>query len=45
MILSGTPPGTAIEGGVDGAFLQTGDHVDVRIDGVDTLHNVIGAGE
>ncbi|AFS12103.1 MULTISPECIES: fumarylacetoacetate hydrolase family protein [Mycobacterium] len=45
MILSGTPAGTAIEGGVNGAFLQAGDHVDVRIDGVDTLRNVIGAGD
>ncbi len=33
MITSGTPGGTAIEQGVDGPFLKTGDVVDVDIEG------------
>lgn len=43
MILSGTPAGTAMEGGPDGAYLRTGDHVAVRVDGVDPLNNSIGS--
>jgi len=41
MILSGTPAGTAMEGGIDGAFLRDGDRVSVLVDGVDTLVNTI----
>jgi 2-keto-4-pentenoate hydratase/2-oxohepta-3-ene-1,7-dioic acid hydratase in catechol pathway len=43
MILSGTPAGTAMEGGLDGKYLQAGDSVTVRVDGVDTLNNPIGS--
>jgi 2-keto-4-pentenoate hydratase/2-oxohepta-3-ene-1,7-dioic acid hydratase in catechol pathway len=39
MILSGTPSGTAMEGGPDGRFLQDGDVVEVQVDGVDVLRN------
>jgi 2-keto-4-pentenoate hydratase/2-oxohepta-3-ene-1,7-dioic acid hydratase in catechol pathway len=39
MILSGTPSGTAMEGGVDGPFLRDGDRVEVKVDGVDVLRN------
>lgn len=43
MILSGTPGGTAIEGGVDGPYLAAGDVVEVEIEGVGTLRNTVGA--
>jgi 2-keto-4-pentenoate hydratase/2-oxohepta-3-ene-1,7-dioic acid hydratase in catechol pathway len=43
MILSGTPPGTAIEQGRQGAFLSDGDQVTVTVTGVDPLHNTIAA--
>ncbi|WP_416981190.1 fumarylacetoacetate hydrolase family protein [Streptomyces sp. T028] len=39
MILSGTPAGTAMEGGVDGPFLKDGDHVEVGVEGVGLLRN------
>jgi 2-keto-4-pentenoate hydratase/2-oxohepta-3-ene-1,7-dioic acid hydratase in catechol pathway len=39
MILSGTPPGTAIEGGPDGPFLADGDEVEVEVDGAGVLRN------
>lgn len=39
MILSGTPAGTAMEGGPDGPFLADGDEVEVEVDGAGVLHN------
>jgi 2-keto-4-pentenoate hydratase/2-oxohepta-3-ene-1,7-dioic acid hydratase in catechol pathway len=39
MILSGTPAGTAMEGGPDGPFLKDGDVVEVEVDGAGTLRN------
>lgn len=39
MIVSGTPAGTAMEGGPDGAFLNDGDVVEVEVDGAGTLTN------
>ncbi|MET9686479.1 fumarylacetoacetate hydrolase family protein [Streptomyces coeruleorubidus] len=39
MILSGTPAGTAIEGGLDGPYLKDGDHVEVGVEGVGVLRN------
>lgn len=41
MIVSGTPAGTAMESGPDGAYLKDGDHVTVSVDGVDVLANQI----
>jgi 2-keto-4-pentenoate hydratase/2-oxohepta-3-ene-1,7-dioic acid hydratase in catechol pathway len=43
MLTSGTPSGTAFEEGSDGAFLQTGDEVEVFVEGVGVLRNVVGA--
>lgn len=42
MILSGTPAGTAMEGGIGGAYLREGDCVTVTVDGIDPLSNPIG---
>jgi 2-keto-4-pentenoate hydratase/2-oxohepta-3-ene-1,7-dioic acid hydratase in catechol pathway len=39
MILSGTPSGTAMEGGLDGPFLKDGDEVEVEVEGVGVLRN------
>ncbi|MER5432266.1 fumarylacetoacetate hydrolase family protein [Streptomyces sp. NPDC002588] len=39
MILSGTPAGTAMEGGLDGPFLEDGDFVEVLVQGAGTLRN------
>jgi 2-keto-4-pentenoate hydratase/2-oxohepta-3-ene-1,7-dioic acid hydratase in catechol pathway len=39
MILSGTPSGTAMEGGPEGRFLQDGDVTEVEVDGVGILRN------
>jgi 2-keto-4-pentenoate hydratase/2-oxohepta-3-ene-1,7-dioic acid hydratase in catechol pathway len=44
IITSGTPGGTAIEQGVDGPFLRTGDVVEIEIEGVGVLRNRIVAG-
>lgn len=41
MIVSGTPAGTAVENGLTGKFLRSGDRVSVTIDGVDELANSI----
>jgi 2-keto-4-pentenoate hydratase/2-oxohepta-3-ene-1,7-dioic acid hydratase in catechol pathway len=41
VIISGTPPGTAMESGADGPFLQDGDVVEVEVDGVGVLRNRI----
>jgi 2-keto-4-pentenoate hydratase/2-oxohepta-3-ene-1,7-dioic acid hydratase in catechol pathway len=41
MILSGTPGGTAMEGGPDGPFLSDGDEVEVVVDGVAGLRNSV----
>jgi 2-keto-4-pentenoate hydratase/2-oxohepta-3-ene-1,7-dioic acid hydratase in catechol pathway len=41
MILSGTPGGTAMEDGEDGAFLRDGDEVEVTVGGVARLHNTV----
>lgn len=41
MILSGTPSGTAMEGGPDGRFLQDGDVTEVEVDGVGVLRNQV----
>jgi 2-keto-4-pentenoate hydratase/2-oxohepta-3-ene-1,7-dioic acid hydratase in catechol pathway len=41
MILSGTPGGTAIEGGLDGPFLRDGDEVEVLVDGIASLRNQV----
>lgn len=39
VIVSGTPPGTAMEGGLEGPFLADGDEVEVEVDGVGVLAN------
>lgn len=39
MILSGTPAGTAMEGGPDGPFLADGDVTEVEVDGTGILRN------
>jgi 2-keto-4-pentenoate hydratase/2-oxohepta-3-ene-1,7-dioic acid hydratase in catechol pathway len=39
IIASGTPAGTAIEGGLDGPFLRDGDEVEVEVDGAGVLRN------
>lgn len=39
MILSGTPGGTAMEGGPEGRFLQDGDVTEVEVDGIGVLRN------
>jgi 2-keto-4-pentenoate hydratase/2-oxohepta-3-ene-1,7-dioic acid hydratase in catechol pathway len=39
MILSGTPSGTAMEGGVDGRFLQAGDVTEVEVERIGVLRN------
>jgi 2-keto-4-pentenoate hydratase/2-oxohepta-3-ene-1,7-dioic acid hydratase in catechol pathway len=39
MILSGTPAGTAMEGGLDGPYLGDGDHIEVLVEGISTLTN------
>lgn len=44
MILSGTPGGTAMEDGPDGAFLRDGDEVEVAVDGVAPLRNTVKMG-
>ncbi|MFI9536934.1 fumarylacetoacetate hydrolase family protein [Nocardia fusca] len=41
MVLSGTPAGTAMEGGIDGPYLSDGDRVEVLVDGVSTLTNTV----
>ncbi|HEX6390011.1 MAG TPA: fumarylacetoacetate hydrolase family protein [Solirubrobacteraceae bacterium] len=41
MIVSGTPSGTAIEGGPGGPFLADGDEVEVEVDGAGVLLNRI----
>jgi 2-keto-4-pentenoate hydratase/2-oxohepta-3-ene-1,7-dioic acid hydratase in catechol pathway len=41
MLTSGTPAGTAIEQGIDGPYLKTGDVIDVTVEGVGTLRNRI----
>ncbi|GAB2968035.1 fumarylacetoacetate hydrolase family protein [Amycolatopsis acidiphila] len=41
MILSGTPGGTAMEGGLTGPFLMDGDEVEVVVDGVAPLRNSV----
>lgn len=41
MILSGTPSGTAMEGGPEGRFLQDGDVTEVEVDGVGVLRNPV----
>jgi 2-keto-4-pentenoate hydratase/2-oxohepta-3-ene-1,7-dioic acid hydratase in catechol pathway len=41
MILSGTPAGTAMEGGIDGPYLYDGDRIEVLVDGVSKLVNEI----
>ncbi|MEH0421472.1 fumarylacetoacetate hydrolase family protein [Streptomyces sp. B21-083] len=41
MILSGTPAGAAMEGGLDGPFLKDGDHVEAGVEGVGLLRNSI----
>ena len=43
MILSGTPQGTAMEGGIDGPFQRPGDVVEVEIAGAGVLRNRVGA--
>jgi 2-keto-4-pentenoate hydratase/2-oxohepta-3-ene-1,7-dioic acid hydratase in catechol pathway len=44
MILSGTPSGTAMEGGPEGRFLQDGDVTEVEVDGVGVLRNRVRLG-
>jgi 2-keto-4-pentenoate hydratase/2-oxohepta-3-ene-1,7-dioic acid hydratase in catechol pathway len=39
MVVSGTPAGTAMEGGIDGPYLADGDRVDVLVDGISKLTN------
>lgn len=41
MLISGTPPGTAMESGADGKFLRNGDEVEVEVDGAGILRNRI----
>lgn len=41
LLTSGTPGGTAIEQGIDGPFLRTGDVVEVEIEGAGVLRNVV----
>ncbi|WP_063047030.1 fumarylacetoacetate hydrolase family protein [Nocardia pseudovaccinii] len=41
IILSGTPDGTAMEGGINGPFLQNGDEIGVLVDGISELRNVV----
>jgi 2-keto-4-pentenoate hydratase/2-oxohepta-3-ene-1,7-dioic acid hydratase in catechol pathway len=41
MLASGTPAGTAIEQGVDGPFLKSGDVVEVEVEGAGILRNRI----
>jgi 2-keto-4-pentenoate hydratase/2-oxohepta-3-ene-1,7-dioic acid hydratase in catechol pathway len=41
MILSGTPAGTAMEGGPDGRFLADGDVIEVEVDGTGVLRNAV----
>lgn len=43
MLASGTGAGVAFEGGVDGPYLQPGEVVEVKLDGVGTLRNTVGA--
>jgi 2-keto-4-pentenoate hydratase/2-oxohepta-3-ene-1,7-dioic acid hydratase in catechol pathway len=43
MITSGTPAGTAIERGVDGAYLKAGNVVEVEVEGVGILRNTVVA--
>jgi 2-keto-4-pentenoate hydratase/2-oxohepta-3-ene-1,7-dioic acid hydratase in catechol pathway len=43
VIVSGTPSGTAMEGGLDGLFLRDGDHVEVLVDGVAPLRSTVKA--
>jgi 2-keto-4-pentenoate hydratase/2-oxohepta-3-ene-1,7-dioic acid hydratase in catechol pathway len=45
MILSGTPSGTAMEGGPEGRFLQDGDVTEVEVDGVGVLRNRVRLGQ
>jgi 2-keto-4-pentenoate hydratase/2-oxohepta-3-ene-1,7-dioic acid hydratase in catechol pathway len=45
MLTSGTPGGTAAEGGADGPFLRDGDVVEVFLDGVGVLSNEIVTGD
>ena len=39
MLTSGTPSGTAIEQGIDGPYLQSGDVIEVEIEGAGVLRN------
>ncbi|CAM5693516.1 fumarylacetoacetate hydrolase family protein [Streptomyces canus] len=41
VIVSGTPSGTAMEGGVDGPFLRDGDQVEVLVDGIAPLRSSV----
>jgi 2-keto-4-pentenoate hydratase/2-oxohepta-3-ene-1,7-dioic acid hydratase in catechol pathway len=43
VIVSGTPSGTAMEGGLDGPFLRDGDQVEVLVDGVAPLRSTVKA--
>lgn len=43
VIVSGTPGGTAIEGGIGGPFLKDGSQVEVLVDGIAPLRNQIKA--
>lgn len=44
MVLSGTPAGTAMEGGLDGPYLSDGDHVEVLVEEISKLGNEIKMG-
>jgi 2-keto-4-pentenoate hydratase/2-oxohepta-3-ene-1,7-dioic acid hydratase in catechol pathway len=41
VIASGTPAGTAFESGLDGAYLQDGDVVEIAVEGVGVLVNQV----
>jgi len=41
LIFTGTPSGVALEGGAEKSWLETGDHVDVEIEGIGTLSNIM----
>ena len=43
MLTSGTPAGTAMEQGIDGPFLTTGDIVECEVEGIGVLRNSIAA--
>jgi 2-keto-4-pentenoate hydratase/2-oxohepta-3-ene-1,7-dioic acid hydratase in catechol pathway len=39
VVVSGTAPGTALEGGIDGPYLRDGDHMVISVEGVGELVN------